>query len=141
MMRSRPRPLTLRPPRWLPLLFRDEYEAREVIRVSTACEPPFELEGSATSHALINSASVVVGIDDKNERVKQTKLGYRLLRTILGDQMPERFRCAECSTFGLQPLLKAERRVHDLRRRLAFPQSVSLRVGNLAAVLDVMVLD
>ena len=38
------------------MLFRDEEDALEIVRVSLACERTLELEGIAMSHALINSA-------------------------------------------------------------------------------------
>ena len=123
------------------MLFNDEEDAQEIVRVSLACEPPFEIESVAMSHALINSAPVVIGIKDRNKRAKLVKLGYRLSRTLLGHETADRLRFPKYSTFGFLPYLKALRWLQELGQHIPFLRSQGTRFRNFERLLEISILD
>ena len=123
------------------MLFRDENDALEIVRVALACEPPFEEEGIVMAHSLIHSAPIVVGIDDAKERARVARRGFRLARAMLGDETADSLRFPRYSTFALLPVLRATRRLRALRQRLPFPRSKDLRARNFGSLLDITVLD
>ena len=123
------------------MLFRNEEDAREIIRVSLACEPPLEMESIAMSHALINSTPFVIGIEDRSKREKLAKLGFRLARAILGNETADELRFPKYSTFGLLSYMKAMRSLRELSQHIPLLQTENVRLKNFAALLDVTVLD
>ena len=123
------------------MLFHNEEDAWEIVRVSLACEPPFEIESVAMAHALINSAPVIIGIKDRKKRAKLATLGYRLSRAMLGNEIADQLQFPNYSTFGLLPYLKAMRRLQVLMRKIPFLPVKSMRSKNFATLLDITTLD
>ena len=123
------------------ILFHDEEDALEIARVILACEPPFAEEGIVMANALINSAPIVAGIDDRNDRVKLVKRGYRLARAILGNETADSLRFPRYHTFGVLPLLKMMHQLKELRQRLPLLRSEDLRVKKFSTLLDITVLE
>ena len=123
------------------MLFRDEDNALEIVRVALACEPPVGEEGITIANALINSASIVIGIEDRDERAKLTEAGYRLARAMLGNETADMLRFPKYPTFGLLPLLRAKRRLQELMQRQRLLRPKNLRASNFGALLEVTVLD
>ena len=123
------------------MLFRDEKDALEIVRVALACEPPFGDEAIAMANALINAAPFVAGIEGRDERAKLVELGYRLGRALLGNETADGLRFPRHSTFGLLSLLKAARRLEELRQHLPLLRSKDMRATNFATLLDITVLE
>ena len=123
------------------MLFRDEQDALEIVRVSLACEPPLEEESIAMAHALINSAPIVIGVNGEKERAALAKLGYRLARAMLGEETADQLKFPKYSTFGVLPYLKATRKLQEWRQYLPLLRSENVRAKNFGALLDVTVLE
>lgn len=123
------------------MLFRNEKDALEIVRVSLACEPPYEDESIVMANALINSAPIVIGITDKRARAKVAKLGYRLARALLGHDTADRLRFPKYATLGLLPYLRTMRRLRHFMRRSSPRASSSMRLTNFGALLDATVLE
>lgn len=123
------------------MLFRDEEHAMEIVRVSLATEPPFHEEGIVMANALINSAPIVSGIQDSEERAKLVKLGYRLARVILGHENADKLEFPRYPTFGFLPYLKTMYRLHELTQRFPLLRSEHGITKKFGTLLDMTLLE
>ena len=72
------------------ILFTDESDALRIYRIGSMCEPPPTTDAIIMTNALINSAPLVAGIDDPDERKKLvTKVIYPVARGLLGNQLAD----------------------------------------------------
>ena len=123
------------------MLFRDEQDAREIVRVSLASEPPFAEEGIAMANALINSAPIVSGVTDKKGQAQLVKLGYRLARVMLGNETADELRFPKYSTFAFLPYLKAMYRLQNLMQHFPLLRSQHGPAKKFGRLLDMTVLE
>ncbi|MCY3790532.1 MAG: oxygenase MpaB family protein [Gemmatimonadetes bacterium] len=125
------------------LLFRDEAEAREIFRVGYMCEPPFGVEAIAMANSVINSAPLVIGIEDKDERRDLLSYGYRLSRALLGDELADQLMFPKSRTTGALVYLRLRGRIQEVIDALRGPgqRAKGLRTQNFMTMLDISVLD
>ena len=125
------------------LIFRDEAEAREMFRVGYMCEPPFGVEAIAMANSVINSAPLVIGIEDKDERKALLSYGYRLSRALLGDELADQLMFPKSRTTGTLVYLRMRRRVQEVIDALRGPRqrAKGLRTQNFMTMLDISVLE
>ena len=125
------------------LIFRDEAEAREIFRVGYMCEPPFGVEAIAMANSVINSAPLVIGIEDKDERKALLSYGYRLSRALLGDELADQLMFPKSRTTGTLVYLRMRRRVQEVIDALRGPRqrAKGLRTQNFMTMLDISVLE
>ena len=125
------------------LIFRDEAEAREIFRVGYMCEPPFGVEAIAMANSVINSAPLVIGIEDKDERKALLSYGYRLSRALLGDELADQLMFPKSRTTGTLVYLRMRRRIQEVIDALRGPRqrAKGLRTQNFMTMLDISVLD
>lgn len=125
------------------LLFRDEAEACEIFRVGYICEPPLGLEAIAMANSVINSAPLVIGIEDKAERTALLSYGYRLSRALLGDELADQLRFPKSRTTGVLAYLRLRRRIQEIIDVLRGPKqrAKGLRTRNFMTLLEISVLD
>ena len=122
------------------LLFRDEAEARELFRVGYICEPGPDLVSIAMANSVINSAPLVIGVDDRDERKNLVDFGYRLSRSLIGDELADQLKFPKNRTVGLLASLRMKRRIQEVLDALR-RGGPSLRTKNFMTLLDVSMLD
>ena len=122
------------------LLFRDEAEARELFRVGYICEPGPDLVSIAMANSVINSAPLVIGVDDRDERKNLVDFGYRLSRALIGDELADQLKFPKNRTVGLLASLRMKRRIQEVLDALR-RGGPSLRTKNFMTLLDVSMLD
>ncbi len=130
------------------LMFRNEAEACEIFRVGYMCEPPFGLEAIAMANSVINSAPLVIGIQDRDERKSLISYGYRLSRALLGDELADELMFPKSRTAGALLILRWQRRIQEILeaigkplRRTAATGTGGARSKNFMTMLDISVLD
>ena len=125
------------------LLFHNEAEACETFRVGYMCEPTFGVEAIAMANSVINSAPLVIGIEDKDERKALLSYGYRLSRALLGDELADQLMFPKSRTTGALVYLRLRRRVQEVIDALRGPRqrAKGLRTQNFMTMLDISVLD
>jgi len=75
------------------ILFTDETHALHMYRIGSLCEPPPTPEAIIMANALINSAPLVAGIEDKDERKKLVdKIIYPVSRGLIGNELADQLR-------------------------------------------------
>ncbi len=125
------------------LLFHNEAEACETFRVGYMCEPLFSVEAVAMANSVINSAPLVIGIEDRDERKALLSYGYRLSRALLGDEVADQLMFPKSRTTGALVYLRLRRRIQEIIDALRVPRqrAKGLRTQNFMTMLDISVLD
>lgn len=103
------------------ILFRDKADALELFRVGLACEPEPEMESTSMANSLINSAPLIIGIEDPKERRSLASYVFRASRALLGEEMADSLGYPHSSSTGFLRLFRLQQRYYRLRARL-FPR-------------------
>ncbi len=124
------------------LLFRNETEAKEIFRVGYICEPPPGLEAIAMANSVIASAPLVIGIDDRDERDDLSNYGYRLSRSLLGDELADQLMFPESRTAGAGTLayLRLRRRIQEVIDVFRWGKRPRQRARNFITLLHISML-
>ena len=83
------------------ILYRDEAEALRLFEIGAMCEPEPDDASIALANALVNSAPLVVGIDDPVERRNLAKYVYKVSRAMIGHDLADSLRYPKQSSFGV----------------------------------------
>ena len=76
-----------------PILLKDEEHARQIYRIGSICEPPPTQDAIIMTNALINSAPLVAGIENKQERKKLVdKVIYPVSRALIGKRLADQLK-------------------------------------------------
>ena len=106
------------------ILFTDETHAQHIYRIGSLCEPPPTPEAIIMANALINSAPLVAGIEDKVERRKLIrKIIYPVSRGLIGNELADQLRFPT-NRFPFPLLLyRIDKRIQKLRSLLPWNDS------------------
>ena len=123
------------------ILFRDEEEALRLFNIAQLCEPPVDDESIAMANALVNSAPLVIGIDNSFDRRLLTKYVYSVSRALIGRELADALHYPPTPTFGLLATFRLEERYNRLVSKrfpkLAHNSNFSNFIGLLrASVFD-----
>ena len=121
------------------ILYRNEEDALEVVRIGRLCEPPPSAESIALASSLINSAPLFAGLDDRNERRKLAGYIAQLSRALIGVQLANELMFPESSTFGVLWKFRALNRVERVLGKLSAKRAAE--TANLTTILEVSMFD
>lgn len=96
------------------ILFRDEAEALRLFEIGTMCEPEPGPSCIVLANSLVNSAPLVVGIDDPNERRKLAQYVYKVSRSLIGNSLADQLNYPRQSSFGVLPWFRMQARYDRL---------------------------
>ncbi len=99
------------------MLLQDEPDALEIFRVGLMCEPPVQDESIAMAHALINSAPLIIGITDPEDRRATARYVYAVSRALIGKELADRLRFPPQRSFGVIASFRARERYRRLVSR------------------------
>ena len=99
------------------ILYRDEAEALRLFAVGVTCEPEPDEASIALANALVNSAPLVVGIDDPTERRNLARYVYKVSRALIGDSLADKLHYPEQSAFGVLGWFRVQATYERLLRR------------------------
>ncbi len=123
------------------ILFRDGAEALELYDIGLMCEPRSEMESVVMAHSLINSAPVVAGITDHEERRALAKYLYRFTRGLIGKELADSLDFPQGSSIGVVAHFRATGIFDRIMDKL-FPKRASKSSFNrFSGLLETSVLD
>ena len=101
------------------ILFTDESHALQIYRIGSICEPPPTQEAIIMTNALINSAPLVAGIEDSEERKKLVRsVIYPVARALVGNELADQLKFpANRLPFALF-WFRLDQRIQKLKARL-----------------------
>lgn len=88
------------------ILYRDEAEALKLFRIAHLCEPPPDLESVVMAHSLINSAPLILGIDEPTERRQMAEYAFGVSRALIGDELANQLRYPPKRFRGVLPIFR-----------------------------------
>ena len=101
------------------ILFVDEDDALNLYRIGSTCEPPPTTEAILMTNALINSAPLVAGITDMEERKKLVnKVIYPVSRGLVGDELADKLSFPKSGLPFPLFLYRVDQRMQKARARL-----------------------
>ncbi len=106
------------------ILFQTEQQALRLFRIGGMCEPKPEEESVAMANALVNSAPLVIGIDDPDERRNLAKYVFSVSRALIGSPLADELKYPPGKSIGILRLFRLQQRYQRLLGRL-FPKSSS----------------
>ena len=73
------------------ILFYDEASALRAFRVGAMCEPPADDDAIIMANSIVNSAPVIVGINEPAERRRLARVVTQTSRELIGDELADTF--------------------------------------------------
>ena len=73
------------------LLFDDEASAVHAFELGRLCEPRPDMDAIMMANSIVNSAPLVIGINEPSERRKLARYVYRVSRELIGDSLADAF--------------------------------------------------
>ncbi len=92
------------------ILFDGEEDALRLYEIGTMCEPEPSTSSIVLANSLVNSAPLVVGIDDPAEGQKLSQYVYKVSRSLIGDSLADSLNYPKQSTFGVLPWFRVQAR-------------------------------
>ncbi len=105
------------------ILFRDEAEALRLFEVGTICEPEPSIEAIAMASSLVNSAPLIIGIDEPGERQRLARYVFTISRALIGKELADQLHYPASPTFGVLAWFRLQERYQRLVGKL-FPQRI-----------------
>ena len=121
------------------ILFRHEQDALEIFRIGKICEPPPSMESIAMASSLINSAPLVAGITQAQDRQKLAAHVAQISRALIGNTLADELMYPRASTFGILWRFRMLNRIEKIMGKLNWRRSPE--VINLTTILDVSTFD
>ncbi|MDE2860285.1 MAG: oxygenase MpaB family protein [Chloroflexota bacterium] len=123
------------------ILFRDEEDALELFRIGLICEPSPEFESIGMANALINSAPLIIDIDDPKERRSLASYVFRASRALIGDEMADSLEYPHSSSTGFLRLFRLQQRYYRLKARLLPRRSSDSNFTRFTSLLQASAFD
>ena len=127
-----------------PLLFQNEAEALELLRIGLACEPFPDEESIAMAHHLIHAAASALAdtsssLFRKSESVDAQDVAndlYRLSRCLIGDELADKLQFPKQWTFGVLAYIRWRRRLEKTFPFIFSGRSQSPLAENFITMLE-----
>ena len=117
------------------ILFTTEEEALHLYEIAARCEPPTSEESIIMANALINSAPLVAGVTEPDQRQAMVKDQiYPLSRALVGNEMADKLRFPKSRKVAILFQFKMLQRIRRLMAKLQRKQVVSENFGQLLAI-------
>ena len=123
------------------ILFRREEDALQLFEIGRMCEPSPGLESVSMANSLINSAPMVIGVDDPSERSSFARYVFRVSRALIGDSLADELEYPRISTFGLLPWFRMRERCHDIFSKLLPRSNQNSNFSRFRSLLEASTFD
>ena len=100
------------------ILFRDEDEALQLYDIGLMCEPDAPIESVVMAHSLVNSAPLIAGMTEPEERQKLAKYVYKISRGLIGQDVAKELMYPDHSSFGAVGWFKFQQRYGSILGKL-----------------------
>ena len=110
------------------IMFRDEASALRTFEIAATCEPPPDLDAIIMANSIVNSAPILLGFTDTEERREMAAFIYQVSRELIGNDLADSFRFPKSRFVKQVPLLflrnRAEKAAVKLLPRLFANRSI-----------------
>ena len=123
------------------ILYEHEDEALRLFDIGKMCEPASQLESVAMANSLINSAPLVVGIDDPVERRTLAKYVFTVSRALIGNQLADELNYPSSLTLGVLAWFRLQERYQRTLGRLLPKLSTGNNFTQFTSLLEASMFD
>lgn len=123
------------------ILFHGEEDALELFELGRLLEPEPGFESVVMANALIQSAPLVIGITDTNDRRHLVRYVYKVSRALIGDDLADRLGYPDTSTLGVLTWFRLQKQYQETLGHMCRGQGQRHRFGKFAALLEASAYD
>ena len=123
------------------ILFRDGDEALNLYDIGLMCEPDSPMESIVMAHSLVNSAPLIAGITDPEDRRRLAGYVYRVSRGLIGKKTADSLMYPEVSSFGVVWWFKTQQRYAQILNRLLPARRQDSNFARFTSLLDTSLFD
>ena len=123
------------------ILFRDGDEALKLYDIGLMCEPDSPMESIVMAHSLVNSAPLIAGMTDPEDRRHLAGYVYRVSRGLIGKKAADSLMYPEVSSFGVVWWFKTQQRYAQILNRLLPARRQDSNFARFSSLLDTSLFD
>ena len=123
------------------ILFHDADEALKLYDVGQMCEPDSPTESVVMAHSLVNSAPLIAGITDPEDRRRLAKYVYRIARSLIGVEAAESLMFPPLSSFGVVGWFRLQQRYGHILSKLSPGRRQDSNFARFTGLLDTSLFD
>ena len=123
------------------ILMRDEDEALRLFEIGRTCEPEPGVESIAMANSLIQSAPLVIGIEESAARQNLVKYVYSVSRALIGNDLADQLHYPKTSTFGVLAWFRMQERYHGILDRAFRGRAQSSNFSRFTSLLEASLFD
>ena len=123
------------------ILFHDADEALKLYDVGHMCEPDSPTESVVMAHSLVNSAPLIAGITDPEDRRRLAKYVYRIARSLIGVEAAESLMFPPLSSFGVVGWFRLQQRYGHILSKLSPGRRQDSNFARFTGLLDTSLFD
>ena len=123
------------------ILFHDADEALKLYDVGQMCEPDSPTESVVMAHSLVNSAPLIAGITDPEDRRRLAKYVYRIARSLIGMEAAESLMFPPLSSFGVVGWFRLQQRYGHILGKLSPGRRQDSNFARFTGLLDTSLFD
>ena len=123
------------------ILFHGEEDALRLFEIGKLCEPAPGAESTVMANSLIQSAPLVIGIDDPAARQNLVKYVYSVSRALIGNELADELRYPKSSTFGVLAWFRLQERYHSILDRVFHTRAQGSNFSRFTSLLEASMFD
>ena len=123
------------------ILFRDADEALRLWKIALMCEPDPPLESIVMAHSLVNSAPLIAGMTEPEERRNLAKYVYKLSRGLIGREFSDSLMYPPISSFGAVWWFRTQQRYGKVLGKLFRGRRQDSNFTRFTSLLDTSLFD
>ena len=123
------------------ILFHDADEALKLYDVGQMCEPDSPIESVVMAHSLVNSAPLIAGMTNPEDRRRLAKYVYRIARSLIGREAAESLMFPPLSSFGVVGWFRLQQRYGHILSKLSPGRRQDSNFARFTSLLDTSLFD
>lgn len=123
------------------ILFQGEEDALRLFEIGKMCEPPPDVESIVMANSLIQSAPLVIGIEDSSARQNLVKYVYSVSRALIGNELADELNYPKSTTFGVLAWFRLQERYHSILDRIFRGRAQGSNFSRFTSLLEASMFD
>ena len=118
------------------IMFRDQSSALRIFRIAAMCEPPPDDDAVIMANSIVNSAPLLLGFTEIEERRKMASFIYQVSRELIGNDLADSFKFPASRFVKRIPMLFVRNKAGQVAAKLLPRQLSSRSTKRFNALLD-----
>jgi len=123
------------------ILYETEEEALRIFEAGRLCEPPPAPEAASMAHSLVNSAPLVIGIDDPDARHSLSRYVFSVSRALIGNELADALMYPSGKTLGVLEWFRIQAKYERVLDRLVPRGMRNRNFSNFTSLLEASMFD